>query len=416
MRIIEELEKTLLVLLFGFLLIVFVHFSAVAATFYVSPHGNDLINNGTAEQPFKTIHKALKKIESGDTVVLLSGVYEEELLNVIPSGVSESQVTLITAPEGEQVIIRPKSGYRVITFDKKKYITVSNLTLDGRYVSNDVVKMDASSFITLKNCKIGNIPGGKGNFVQGILINGKSSHCRIIDSEIYNNGSGPHDHGIYIIGDFNLVEHCEIYGNSGCGVHIYNGYSNDELDPVDNVITRCYIHDNGRKDLGRGAGALLTTGIGNKITSCIITHNVHGIFVNYDSRDAEIYFNTVYGNYNNGIFLGPKVYGAVIKNNIFFNNNGGKSDFTIDRSHDLVRSNNSIGSNPMFVDPQNGNFSLRKESPCRSKGVFVGNTSDYHGYSITSQNPDLGALQYLSSDSQIAVPQNIHIVEINLNE
>lgn len=415
MRIIEEFEKTLIVLFFGFISIVFVYSTAIAATYYVSPQGNDLINNGTAEHPFKTIHKALKKIEAGDTVILLSGIYEEELFDIIPSGISESKVTLITAPEEEQVTIRPKSGYRVITFRKRKYITVSNLTLDGRYVSNDVVKMDASSYITLKNCKIGNIPGGKGNFVQGILINGRSSHCRIIDSEIYNNGTDPHDHGIYINGNHNLVEHCEIYGNAGCGVNIYNGYSNKELDPDYNIITRCYIHDNGKKNLGRGAGVSLNTGKGNKIISCIITHNVHGIYANNNSKNLEIYFNTVYGNYNNGILMGQTVYGAIVQNNILFNNNGGKADFMINGAHNLIRSNNSIGKDPLFVDPQNGNFSLKKQSPCRSQGVYVGDISDYYGNKITSQKPDLGALQYLSSVPQISAPQNVHLVGINLD-
>ena len=408
MRWITRFEKTVAIMVFGFILVTFICSGAIAATFYVSPQGNDLKNNGTAGSPFRTIHKALKKIKSGDTVVVLSGVYEEELFNVIPSGISESQVTVITAPEGEQVTIRPRSGYRVITFDKKKYITVSNLILDGSNVSNDVVKMDGSSFITLKNCKIGNIPGGK-NYVQGILINGKSSNCKVIGSEIYNNGTGPCDHGIYINGDYNLVEHCEIYGNSGCGVHIYNGYSDNELDPVYNTITRCYIHDNGRKDLRRGVGALVTTGEGNKVINCIITHNVHGIFVDYNSRDAEIYFNTVHGNFRNGIFLGSKAYHTVIKNNIFFDNNGGKSDFKTEGAHYIINSNNSIGVDPMFVDLQHAFFLLKENSPCRNKGVDVGITVDYSGFSRTAQNPDLGALQYVP-DNPLTSPQNLRLL------
>ncbi len=409
MRWITRFEKTVAIMVFGFILVTFICPGAIAATFYVSSHGSDLKNNGTAGSPFRTIHKALKKIKSGDTVLLLSGVYEEELFNVIPSGISESQNTVITAPEGEQVTIKPRSGYRVITFDKKKYITISNLILDGRNVSNDVVKMDASSFITLKNCKIGNIPGGKKNFVQGILINGKSSHCRIIDSEIYNNGTDPRDHGIYINGDYNLVEHCEIYGNSGCGVHIYNGYSDSELDPIYNTISRCYCHDNGRKDLGRGAGVLVTTGKGNKVINCIITHNVHGIFVNYNSRDAEIYFNTVYGNFRDGILLGSKAYNTVIKNNIFFDNNGGKSDFKTEGAHNIISSNNSIGVDPMFVDLQHAIFLLKENSPCRNKGVDVGTTVDYSGSPRTAQNLDLGALQYVPSNS-LASPQNLRLL------
>ena len=49
-----------------------------AAEYYVSPSGNDS-NDGSKAKPFATITCAAKKVEAGDTVKILPGLYREEI-------------------------------------------------------------------------------------------------------------------------------------------------------------------------------------------------------------------------------------------------------------------------------------------------------------------------------------------------
>ncbi len=56
---------------------------------------------------------------------------------------------------------------------------------------------------------------------------------------------------------------------------------------------------------------------------------------------------------------------------------------------------NSTTGDPCLVDPENGNFSLKKESPCIDKGKVVNNKQglkDHRAYNGT--RPDIGAVEY----------------------
>ncbi|MDH7515155.1 MAG: right-handed parallel beta-helix repeat-containing protein [Bacteroidota bacterium] len=58
------------------LIVLFFSASALAATWYVSPSGNDA-NPGTQAQPFKTINKAISVASAGDEIVIAAGTYQE---------------------------------------------------------------------------------------------------------------------------------------------------------------------------------------------------------------------------------------------------------------------------------------------------------------------------------------------------
>ena len=53
--------------------------TASAATYYVSPEGNDR-NSGTSEgDPFGVVQHAIDRMQAGDTLVVLDGVYSGTL-------------------------------------------------------------------------------------------------------------------------------------------------------------------------------------------------------------------------------------------------------------------------------------------------------------------------------------------------
>jgi signal peptidase I len=58
------------------LVIIFGIGEALAATYYVSPTGNDS-NSGLIGAPFKTIQRAADIVNPGDTVVVKNGIYTD---------------------------------------------------------------------------------------------------------------------------------------------------------------------------------------------------------------------------------------------------------------------------------------------------------------------------------------------------
>ena len=63
----------------GIAVALFVAVPAHAATYYVSPYGNNNNQGTTASAPLKTINRALEKVVAGDTVYLRGGTYREQV-------------------------------------------------------------------------------------------------------------------------------------------------------------------------------------------------------------------------------------------------------------------------------------------------------------------------------------------------
>ena len=60
-------------------------------------------NPGTADQPFKTVSKAVSAVQPGDVVLIKAGVYRE-IVKVAASGTAEKRITVKAAP-GQRVLI-----------------------------------------------------------------------------------------------------------------------------------------------------------------------------------------------------------------------------------------------------------------------------------------------------------------------
>ncbi|QZT39005.1 right-handed parallel beta-helix repeat-containing protein [Halosquirtibacter xylanolyticus] len=84
---------------------------------YVSPLGNDVLNNGSKVSPFKSIKFALSKIKAGDTLYVREGNYHEEL-----------HVNGIKASSGAPVVIVNYNNERVVVDGS---LSVSDLSKGG---------------------------------------------------------------------------------------------------------------------------------------------------------------------------------------------------------------------------------------------------------------------------------------------
>ncbi|RMH64251.1 MAG: DUF1565 domain-containing protein [Calditrichaeota bacterium] len=137
---------------FAFVFLLLYTFSAVlqAKTLYVdSGLGHDR-NPGTAQAPFKTLKRAVKKMKGGDTLKIYGGIYRETLRSV-PGG-SRMRPTVIEAVDKQMVMIRHKG--KVLRLDAP-YITVRGVHLDGAYGEAAICDINASH-ITIQGCTIQN--------------------------------------------------------------------------------------------------------------------------------------------------------------------------------------------------------------------------------------------------------------------
>ncbi|MCD4729069.1 MAG: alpha-L-fucosidase, partial [Bacteroidales bacterium] len=163
-----------------------------------------------------------------------------------------------------------------------------------------------------------------------------------------------------------------------------------------------WVHDNHAS--GTASGIYLD----NYDSNYVVHHNVvwncaYAIQTNKPAVNHEIYNNTVW-NCTNALWAWGRE-GTKVENQLVFNNLSDKP-----LSIGTVFKTNLTTSNPLFVDPDKGNFKLRKDSPAIDFGTHIpGITDDFVG-----TNPDAGAYEFGSDDwsagSDIEIPDLSDIV------
>ncbi len=363
-------------------------------TIYVARDGNDM-NPGTMERPFRTIHRALGLLEAGVLLYLRAGEYRERLSTLrwpLPGGISWEKPLVIAGYPGETTVIKPPDGGSEmlvnLSFRYQRHMIFDNLVFDGEDTA-DAVKTQSRdgvqsppSFIRVINCEVKNCR------CNGIITGG--DYNQIINCRIHDNGHTDKDHGIYMGTGHNLVQGCDVYFNSGWGLHLYNG---SEPTTNANVVRGNRIHDNSRA--GPGApGIGLYTGTGNLVYENLIWGNHDGIDVTMHGDHQMIFNNTIHGNRGAGINIESDATTGdnVVKNNILFAN--GRP--ILNQSKSSVFTNNLLDVDPKFRNAAALDFHLLPDSPAIGAGVAVAElTTDFDG------NPrppgthfDVGAYQF----------------------
>jgi hypothetical protein len=358
--------------------------------YYVAPTGSDA-NPGTQTQPFRTIGHGASVLTPGATLYVNEGTYAEALIHSIPSGASWAKPVTIAAIPRHRVTLRPHAGSESVLRFKgsQSYIVVEGFILDAINVTYDAVKITygspgdpAAHHIRLKDCEVKNAPK------QGILVTAGSNANEFIDLDVHDNGTTDFHHGFYIGADHNLVDGSSIHRNAGWGVHVYSGSTS----PSHNVIRNNAIFDNARVG-ERGPGIILSTGSDNIAYNNLIWGNTIGIQVNYDVVNAKIYNNTVYSNRYAGITVGPGSEGAVIQNNIIYQNLGPS---IINDGSGTLQEHNLIDIDPRFVDAAAADFRLRADSPAIDVGMTISLVTTDFADTPRPQGGryDIGAFEY----------------------
>lgn len=380
-----------------------------AGTYYVAKTGSN--NNSCAQavnpsSPKQTINAGISCLAAGDALIVKSGTYNESFQNPFSNtGTSWNNLITVKAESPKTVIIKPTSAEDALSFtsSSQKYIEFDGVEIDAINVMIYGVRIWGSAHhIRFKNSSILNARN------QGVSIL-KDSGASPDFNEFINvevaytawnrscNGStrGSQEgycHAFYVSSDNNLLDRVTLHHNNGFGVQFYPQGNRG------NTIRNSFSHSN----RGTGIGSL---GNDNKVINNVVYSNEGGGLLITESNSL-VYNNTVYN--NPGDWGGMTIQGSghKIKNNIFYQN--GVSGTSLD-------STNLNGTNPQFVDANNGNFRLQAGSPAINRGSVLQESNPAIDGTPRPQGaaPDSGAYEFGGAGADIIPPdppQNVGVL------
>jgi Right handed beta helix region len=309
--------------------------ACAGSVLWVDPSGSDRAR-GTSSRPLRTIDAALERARPGQTILVRSGVYPE-LVEASPRGRAGAPITLKPAPGARPVVT---DGFKLIG---ARNVRVTGMIFDG---SGDPDGFGTSIWrsqdVELSNNEI----TGYGS-AQGILIRERSERVRVLGNHIHHLGEQQRfEHGIYC----ESARRTLIAGNvihdiaSGYGIHLFGDCDDTRI--LGNTIAR-----NGLSGIIIAGNDTRGTADRTVIARNVIAHHETAAFSEYGFAVTE--FQPGSGN--------------VVRDNVFFMN---ASRTNVDCDACTARGN--VERDPQFVDPEHGNFALRRGSPARAvlSGAF----------------------------------------------
>lgn len=178
-------------------LVCFCYNIASAATYYISPTGNDSNNGLSIEAPLATFAHAQTHLIPGDNLILMDGTYTEAL-NVTITGTTGNQITFQAQNRG-MAIIEPSTANNSLSIrssdgNKIEYITVDGIIFRGNgnystvivgHIANLAAEADMGGHYILKN--IGAF--GSNNLTNGAVVAiGQATDVLVEDAFAYGFG------------------------------------------------------------------------------------------------------------------------------------------------------------------------------------------------------------------------------------
>lgn len=298
-------------------------------TYWVSTTGSD-VAAGTEAAPFATLQKGIDVAVSGDTVVLMSGLYIVSAATVIDerTNTDEAPLTIVGQPKA---ILQtsgagiPTSPYGLLAVTNSSFVVIRNITVEQSAFSG--IEVSDSTDVVVEYCTsiVSLGPGIDVNRSERvyILYNDVSYFCN-------QNFDGPSggwgcQEGISLntVTDFivrgNLVHDApqqpDVTGGGGEGLDIKNGSGNG-------VVVGNYIWNLVQIGLyvdGGASGVADVSVVGNWVWNCY-----HGITVASEGggtvSDVDIHDNVIYNVGYHGVYVSGFVSNGLRENLRIYNN------------------------------------------------------------------------------------------------
>lgn len=377
---------------------------AFSATYYVSKStangwavGADINSCSTTMSPCLSIGGGLKKISSGDTLIINDGIYVESLDDAVPSGGgSEETRTIIKC-------YKPRA-----------------CTLDASFFAWNFVNSD-TNWITIQDMVIccgdtvlvrlaSTTPPPSVNYPHHIRIQGNDIHTgagycvytghgqynEFIDNKIH----GCREQGVYALFRDSIFRGNEVYDvgldlnkpNYSQGMQM--GISGGMM-PSNNLLEGNIFRNS------PSACLIIYGGVGHVIRRNIFTDCGFGLTVKLGEMDnSNVDHNIFFGNAYGLEIANPSSTGNRVRNNISIGNR--VSNFVLCDGCATDTTNIKMGDpDAVWVDPIKHNFKLKQSSPAIDACTPIGIT-------FSGSAPDCGAYEYLES-AKIQAPKNLRV-------
>ena len=287
----------------------------------VSENGDDTTGNGSSDNPYRTIGKAINEATSGGTVLVAAGTYDENIT-------LKSRIKIIGAGSSDTTI-QGLGTTNVIDGVGVQNVTVQGFTITGSSDTTSGIYCSDCTALIIRGSSI--VDNGNSTTSNGILLQGTST--ALIEQNVI---SGNSDGGITVSGDSRAIIRNNIIANNGdCGIYRSSGNWTT-------YITNNVIDSNGTELGGRSGIMTFSEDI---ISNNIITNNGSnnpnpGLSVGIYSGGGDppiLSYNNVWGNFQ-GSYTGVSA---------------GTGD---------------ISAEPSFVDPSSEDYQLQFDSPCINTG------------------------------------------------
>lgn len=324
---------------------------------------------------FQNALTAARDNGEADTIWLSSGTYNASDNNYAFTYIAKDGEDYDLTIKGEagttaeDIILDGNGEYEVLSIEQGS----APVTIEGITVKNGVggISISSSGDIVLTNNIITENTSWGLSFHGGVCVVSSLGSNIILSNNI-------------------ITENTSL---SGGGVRVYS-WSSCDITIINNIITGNTALDGGGIYVGSYCSSVITTLTNNTITKNKASLNGGGLYLECHEEDiiANIYNNIIWGNEGeegNDIYYEGHIYAiAYVYNNNFHDKAG--SPFTEDIDN--------IDVDPMFVNPELGDYHLRFGSPCINKGTADAPelpSTDFEGDSrIIGKAPDIGADEF----------------------
>jgi hypothetical protein len=415
--------------------VAFAH-SAYAATYYVSPTGDDARVGTSPATAWRSLTKVNNtKLKPGDSVLLQAGQTFEGPLVPWGSGGPSAPVTFSSYGTGRATV--SSSTNNVVFFQNVNYVTVQNLRLTANGANMHVVVSNPSSssgFVTIRNNLITDTAAFgindpsladhdwtiQGNTITdtgqtGITFRGP--RFKVIGNVIQNTGSGPSEaaHGVYAKGPTAQVIGNVIDGFDSSGVSIRYQNSVVQANTIEGgLIGVTYFQ---QPDAAAGTSTIAYNRIsdvslagiyldGSTVESFLIANNTirvtggNGIDIHKVQRltFANNVVTGKFADYAAIIFKPASLY--VENHNLWFPATGQAFDWAgAGMTFDQYRAAARQGAGDLAVDPRlDASLAPLAGSPVIDAGALVTGLRFSNGcngtpFSYCNRTPDIGAVE-----------------------